>query len=274
MNTVPLTPYETWYRDGGLSTYAEVFSHNDEKTVEVEIIVNRLKKSLHWPSDKTLAILDIGCGTGRFTVMLLDQLCTSVGLGCTSNVDLVDINSGAFDRFRTTTTNAQSAKISVRQTITAPWRLINVNNLHPPYHLIVADHVFYGEPLTTTLLDRLTGLTIPEGIIVVTLQTADSDVFRMRDLAGIVNNGAEDFAALLEHCGAKFETLDYESRLYFELTDHIFKDWFFATTKVKTDEQQRLLRAYTLRDEIGRTYLSNRANIFLIWGVQKDDIGG
>ncbi|RPH52438.1 MAG: methyltransferase domain-containing protein [Desulfobacteraceae bacterium] len=266
MSDVSLTPYESWYRNGGLTTYADVFDYNDEKAIEVELIAEHLKGSLQWLKNEAIATLDIGCGTGRFTVLLLNELCMSFGLGCQSEVDLVDINSGAFDYFRETAAKVNTVDIHIRNTFQAPWRLIVLNELEPPYRLIVADHVFYGEPLSPYLIESLTTLISPDGVIIVTLQQANSDVYRMREPAGIVTNCAEGFRKLLDKTLIKYEVLDYKSHLYYDPKNNAFREWFFATATIDIKKQLHLLRKYTYKDKEGRSYILNRANIFLIRG--------
>lgn len=261
---IKLTAYESWYRNGGLATYAEVFSKYDEKEIEVELVANRLREGLLWSAHSPVTVLDIGCGTGRFTVMLLDRVC-SIRKDCLFETDLVDINPEAFELFRVAASKAETARITVRRTITAPWRLVAGRDLLPPYSLIVADHVFYGEPLTHDLINGVHGLLAPEGAAIVCLQTTDSDVYRMREQAGISTNSAENLAALLKGCPMPVEKLDYKSRLYFNPDSHTFWDWFFATSTVDQTKQERLLETFARLDKDGRIYLSNHASIFLIW---------
>lgn len=259
-----LTAYESWYKNGGLATYAEVFSKYDEKEIEVELVANRLREALLWSAHSPVTVLDIGCGTGRFTVMLLDRVC-SIRKDCLFEADLVDINPEAFERFRVVASNTETARIIVRRTITAPWRLVAGRDLLPPYSLIVADHVFYGEPLTHELINGVHGLLAPEGVAIVCLQTTDSDVYRMREQAGISTNSAEDFAALLTDCAMTAEKLDYESLLYFNPESPVFWDWFFATSVVSQAEKKRLVDSFGHCDTDGRMYLSNQASIFVLW---------
>ena len=267
---IKLTAYESWYRNGGLATYAEVFSKYDEKEIEVELVAARLQKQAHLIQEHSpSAVLDIGCGTGRFTVMLLDRVC-STSKACLFEVDLVDINPEAFELFRVAASNAKTARITVRRTITAPWRLVAGRDLISPYSLIIADHVFYGEPLTHELIGRLHALLAPDGVAIVCLQAIDSDVYRMRKQAGISTNSAEDFAALLKDCAVPVEKLNYESRLYFNPESSACWDWFFATATADQTERERLLEAFARHDEYGRIYLSNNANIFLIWKEGKN----
>ena len=261
---IKLTAYESWYRNGGLATYAEVFSKYDEKEIEVELVANRLRDGLLWSAHSPVTVLDIGCGTGRFTVMLLDRIC-SIRKDCLFEADLVDINPEAFERFRVVASNTETARIIVRRTITAPWRLVAGRDLLPPYSLIVADHVFYGEPLTHELINGVHGLLALEGVAIVCLQTTDSDVYRMREQAGISTNSAEDFAALLKGCAMPVEEVNYESRLYFNPDIPAFWDWFFATSTADQTKRKCVLETFARIDEIGRIYLSNYATVFLIW---------
>jgi hypothetical protein len=136
-----------------------------------------------------------------------------------------------------------------------------------PYELIIADHVFYGEPMEPALVERLLAMLLPNGVAIVTLETRTCDLFSMRMEAGISTNSAEDFESLLGgNNKIAIEVFDYDSRLYYDPQVSAYQDWFFATARVSDVVKQRLLDTFSRADEDGRTYINNHARVFLIRG--------
>ena len=179
-----LTPYEAWYKNGGVDKYARVFAENDEKKLEVNLVSKALAEHSPFAAKTQTKALDIGCGTGRFTVMLINQLARDHGFS-QATVDLVDISTDAFRLFRQEAGKESACRIIVEQEIEKAWRTVEKSDLSPPYDIVIADHVLYGEPLNPHIVHSLAGLLTKAGIAVVVLQTASCDLSKMRQEIGI-----------------------------------------------------------------------------------------
>ena len=60
--------YANWYKDGGLEEYEEVFRYNNEKEIEIQGALKLLSPHINGVQNESLKVLDIGCGTGKFTI--------------------------------------------------------------------------------------------------------------------------------------------------------------------------------------------------------------
>jgi len=258
-----LTPYEAWYRNGGVGKYARVFAENDEKAREVELVSRALAARSPFGGKKEIRVLDIGCGTGRFSVMLLHRLARDHGFVVVT-ADLVDLSADAFRRFRQEAARESlPCRIAVGREVEKSWRAVRETDLSPPYDLIIADHVFYGEPLDAGLVHRLAGLVSGNGVVMVALQTADCDLSRMRREIGIRTNAAGMFRRALEQARYPYQEMLYESRLPYREDLPDFRDWFSASARADPDTIERALAKYRKTDSNGRAYFDNQAVMFL-----------
>ena len=265
--------YEEWYRNGGLADYEKVFRFNNEKDIQAEIAIQLLNPVLSTYKKNMLNVLDIGCGTGKFTILLLAKI-KHLFPGMIFKVDLIDSSADALHQFERRA-KSESA-IHIRGKYEMTWRVFRqmalVERSKPGYDLIDADHSLYVEPITKENFLPVLSLLRPGGMFLVTLESKRSDVRKMREPLGITINYSEYLIDLLDSEGIKYQKLSYESKLYYS-DDPVFIKWFFMIPRDETesDEWKRywdILKEYSTEDGTSfrgcSRYILNVGDIILI----------
>ncbi len=262
-----LSAYETYYQHVGLTQYAVVFERNKEKQFEAALCARHLSRWFSGAAHgRTLRVLDIGCGLGGFTCLLLDSLHAALprtvkrpAVVC----DLIDMNPTAFEHFRANASKVESCQISVDRCLCQPWQTVRPAQLETAYDLVIANHSFYGCPCDERLARSLFDAMAPNGRGVVTLVSKQAPLTRLRAAAGIPNNGGEDFEAAINGIFCNYTRLVYDSKFRFDPNDRRYIDWFFAGGEVFEPDRARLLPEYS-KSDAESPYIPNRAMIHII----------
>jgi len=260
-----MAPYEAYYANHGLDEYVEVFRHNEEKSIELQVLRNALAGWLAMTStlDRRLELLDIGCGTGDFVHQLGETVFSGAPGKLEFDCDILDVNPAGFDQATVGCDAVHGTGLHVRRRISRLWQETPREELAQSYDLLISNHVFYSCPINHEETQRLLDLLKPGGVAIVALASEHSEVTQMRKSVGLQLQTAEDFEATLLHHWIDFTRYSYKNRMDYDPEQKVFSRWLFGGSEAGKAEQQALLARHTRAGPRG-PYIQNAAAIHVI----------
>lgn len=140
--------------------YEFFMDHSTESRCDLEIYQQTFQN--HSFPDRSLRVLDYGCGAGRFTAKWIDRL--------PSKTTAVEISLLEPARQQLNEAAQRLASRSVTPVVTFG----DLNNLSGCYDLIVANHCFYYVPDVTHSLWRLVAALDQHGILIIAISGQDN----------------------------------------------------------------------------------------------------
>lgn len=265
MKTKSNAPYEQYFAAHGLDDYEIVFRGNEEKSIELRILRRQLAGWMQTAARNTapLDLLDIGCGTGDFLHQMGREVFSTAPKKLTLQCDILDVNPTGFAAARLGCRSVAGADLQIRREISQLWQETRVADLATGYDVILSNHVFYSCPLSHATTERLLSLLKPNGVLIVAMASAHSEVTQLRAEAGLVLQTAEHFEQTLKRHWVNYTRIAYRNRMKFDVAAPIYSKWLFGGSQISPARQNELITKYLRSSELV-SYIENAALIHVI----------